>query len=56
MGGLGNRENDAIVYFAVGLPASKIFNIDDQSKVRKLDQMKPLSYKQMCAELEDYFP
>ena len=38
IGGLGNRENDAVAYYHAGLPLSKIFIIDTNSRVQIMDK------------------
>lgn len=35
VGGLGNRENDAIAYRSVGIPLNNIFIVDTTSQVYK---------------------
>lgn len=40
IGGLGNRENDAIAYRAAGIPLEKIFIVDTKSKVHHLGNSK----------------
>jgi|JI6StandDraft_1071083.scaffolds.fasta_scaffold1051550_1 phosphatidate phosphatase PAH1 len=37
VGGLGNREGDAIAYLHVGIPHESIYIIDTDSDVHKLD-------------------
>ena len=56
VGGLGNRENDAIAYLAAGIPEKKIFIGDKQSEVHQLDETKPTTYKQMCEDIDEHFP
>jgi phosphatidate phosphatase PAH1 len=57
IGGLGNRENDAIAYYHAGIDLKDIFIIDTKSCVHKLDTPDVgLTYKQMIAQLETFFP
>lgn len=36
-GGLGNRDNDAIAYLAVGIPRDKIYLVSEDSQLSTLD-------------------
>jgi phosphatidate phosphatase LPIN len=40
VGGLGNRENDAVAYALVGIPSKHIFLVDKESKVRSYGDSK----------------
>lgn len=57
IGGLGNRENDAIAYRAAGIPLESIFIIDANSKVHHLlNCEEEISYKHMVVNVNFYFP
>ncbi len=48
IGGLGNRQNDAIAYHHAGIPLDAIYIIDTKSNVQKMDSHElGLTYKQM---------
>jgi phosphatidate phosphatase PAH1 len=49
IGGLGNRENDAIAYHHAGIDLKDIFIIDTKSYVHKMDTADfGLTYKEMA--------
>lgn len=57
IGGLGNRENDAIAYYHAGIDLKDIFIIDTKSYVHRMDTHDfGLTYKQMITDMENYFP
>ena len=57
IGGLGNRQNDAIAYHYAGIPMDSIFIIDTRSMVHKVDSKQyGLTYKQMIKDIDEYFP
>lgn len=57
VGGLGNRENDAIAYRAAGIPFENIFIVNPESKVHHLiDASTVVCYKAMSQNLERFFP
>lgn len=57
IGGLGNRENDAVAYYQAGINLDQIFIIDTKSKVQQMHTgSKAITYHQMAEDIEQYFP
>ena len=52
IGGLGNRENDAIAYMHAGIPSDRIYIIDTESDLQKMDNPNhTLSYKEILKDI-----
>lgn len=52
IGGLGNRENDAIAYHKAGVPLEQIFIIDTKSRVQQMDSDRTgLTYGLMAEQI-----
>lgn len=57
IGGLGNRENDAIAYLHAGIPLHQIYIIDTDSDVHRLDNPNhKLTYSELVKDIEEHFP
>jgi phosphatidate phosphatase LPIN len=55
VGGLGNRDNDAIAYLTAGIPIKSIFLVDKQSMVSSFDSTVSTTYKAMSQNIEKFF-
>jgi phosphatidate phosphatase PAH1 len=56
IGGLGNREQDAIAYRAAGVSYKNIYLIDTTSKVHRMNNTtNSLTYKHMSDNFSDVF-
>lgn len=57
VGGLGNRENDAIAYLQAGVALENIFIIDTSSNVQQMNNPQPgLTYRKMTENIANFFP
>lgn len=55
-GGLGNRENDAIAYMAVGIPPDRIYLVSEESEIMTMNKIILKSYVELHQEIETHFP
>jgi phosphatidate phosphatase PAH1 len=56
IGGLGNREQDAVAYRAVGVPYKNIYIVDKTSKVQRMNSTKtPITYQHLSDNFSDAF-
>lgn len=52
MGGLGNREGDAIAYYHGGISLERIFIIDTKSRVQQMNNAKSFTtYEDMVIKM-----